>query len=158
MHTLLNQEAVAPFYLQASPDDITVVIAFDDEIMSEWIVEGNDKDDLGRLDSAVSQQQVDGNTDIYLPAARALQIMKSRGIGDRLPSIILMTDGWSNTGSIGEVESAMRATGLRVPVYGITFGDASVDQLQRLADLTSGRVFDGKKDLLAAFRKARGNN
>jgi Ca-activated chloride channel family protein len=69
-----------------------------------------------------------------------------------------MTDGQSNQGSIDDVRSAIAATGLNVPTYNITFGDASVDQLKQLADLTKGRVFDGTKDLITAFRNAKGNN
>ena len=43
-----------------------------------------------------------------------------------------------------------------VPVFAITFGDASRDQLQEIADLTHGIVFDGSADLAATFRAVRG--
>jgi Ca-activated chloride channel family protein len=85
--------------------------------------------------------------------------MKTQGLGDRLPAIILMTDGKSNTGcGIDCVKRAINETGLKIPIHGITFGDADTGQLKALADLTGGSVFDGTKDLLAAFRKAKGNN
>ena len=49
-------------------------------------------------------------------------------------------------------------TGQRVPVFGIMFGMAEESYLEEIADLTGGRVFDGREDLQAAFRKARGYN
>jgi Ca-activated chloride channel family protein len=87
--------------------------------------------------------------------------MKEKGVGERLPAIILMTDGKSNfnNGSLDDVKGAIASTGLEnVPVYGITFGDADASQLHTIADLTHGRVFDGTKDLISAFRRAKGGN
>jgi Ca-activated chloride channel family protein len=70
-----------------------------------------------------------------------------------------MTDGQSNSGSLDDVKRAIATTGLNdVPVYAVTFGDASVKQLNEIANLTNGRVYDGTKDLVTAFRQARGNN
>lgn len=46
----------------------------------------------------------------------------------------------------------------RVPIFGITFGDADKTQLDTLAKQTSARVFDGGSDLATAFRTARGYN
>ena len=43
-------------------------------------------------------------------------------------------------------------------MFAITFGDADPQQLEALAQLTRARVFDGRKDLAAAFRTARGYN
>ena len=48
--------------------------------------------------------------------------------------------------------------GKDVPVFSIMFGEASADQLKPMAQLTRGRVFDGRKDLIAAFRTAKGYN
>jgi Ca-activated chloride channel family protein len=38
------------------------------------------------------------------------------------------------------------------------FGDAKQEQLDGLAELTRARVFDGKTDLVTAFRNAKGYN
>ena len=38
------------------------------------------------------------------------------------------------------------------------FGSAFEDELQDIADLTNGKVFDGKTDLLKAFKEVRGYN
>jgi Ca-activated chloride channel family protein len=78
--------------------------------------------------------------------------------GDHLAAIVIMTDGKSQ-GATATFEDAWRADGSRVPVFGVTFGaDADRSQLDRLAKMTGGRVFDGTKSLTDAFRAIRGYN
>lgn len=164
MRTLLDQDEARKYLLQGSPDDITIVIPFDDTIMNDgaiagWTVEGNDAVELKSLLGEIESTQTRNATNIYLPLAVAMKQMKDIGVGDRFPAIILMTDGKANKGSIFDVKNAIGNTGLtNVPVYGITFGDADRAQLDELANLTHGRVFDGTKDLISAFRAAKGNN
>ena len=44
-----------------------------------------------------------------------------------------------------------------IPVYAILFGEASADEMGRLAELTGGRVFDAVGgDLTSAFKEIRG--
>jgi Ca-activated chloride channel family protein len=49
-------------------------------------------------------------------------------------------------------------TGKDIPVFAIKFGDASDAQLKDITDLTRSSLFDGTKDLVTAFRKAKGYN
>ena len=70
-----------------------------------------------------------------------------------------MTDGESNTGKkYADMETAWKNSGRDVPVFLIKFGDASDTQLAQIANLTNGAVFDGRKDLIGAFRKVKGYN
>jgi Ca-activated chloride channel homolog len=164
MRSLLDQQEAGKYLLQGSPEDMTLVVIFDDRIINQeeiknWFVAGNDAAAMSGLLSKIDAQTPRGGTNIYLPVGYALEYMKQKGVGGRFPAIILMTDGESNSGSLEDVKSAMQRTGIgNVPVYGITFGDASTAQLKALADLTRGRVFDGTKDLHEAFLKAKGNN
>ena len=162
MRILLDQREAAKYLLQGSPDDITMIIPFDDEVRAPILQKaalGNDQADLMAMLGEVERNQAGGGTDIYAPTAMALRAMRARGIDGRLPAVILMTDGRSQSGAIGEVADAIAETGLKtVPVYAITFGDADPSQLGALAALTGGRVFDGTRDLIAAFRQARGSN
>ena len=73
-------------------------------------------------------------------------------------SIILMSDGKSNGGTIREVENKWNETGLDVPIFSITFGDADDRELQELAEFSTARVFDGKDNLEKAFKQAKGYN
>ena len=69
-----------------------------------------------------------------------------------------MTDGLSNMGSYDTFETLYRQENVDVPFYSIMFGSAFEDELQMIAELTNGKVFDGKTDLLKAFKEVRGYN
>jgi Ca-activated chloride channel family protein len=165
MRMLLDQREAATYLLQAGPGDVTVVITFDDTtpppdlIARDWTVRGDAVEAFSRVLGRIESTRIGRGTNIYRPVAQALQLMKRHGTDGRSPAIIVMTDGQSNAGSLDDVKRAMADTGLStVPAYGITFGDANRTQLDTLAELTGGRVFDGTKDLLTAFRNAKGNH
>ncbi|MGQ9682762.1 MAG: substrate-binding and vWA domain-containing protein [Anaerolineae bacterium] len=163
MKTLLDQQTARQYLLQASPDDINVVLLFNHKVINrteveQWTVQGNDPARLQELYRRIEAHKPNGNTNIYDPVIMGLEIMQQKGLGNRLPAIILMTDGMSNTGSYDDLTAAWQRLGLNVPVYAITFGDADVSQLKGITALTAGHIFDGRKDLIAAFRKARGSN
>ncbi len=160
MQTLLDQDKASQYFLQGTPDDITIVIAFNSEVITSWRVDGSDANDLLELYRLVRDQEVGGGTNIYAPVVQALNLMaeSDEELRTRFPAIILMTDGRSNEGSLDEVRTAFEQTGLDVPVFGITFGDADRSQLDALAELTSATVYDGSTNLIDAFRNAKGNN
>jgi Ca-activated chloride channel family protein len=159
MRLLLDQTEAANYLLQASPDDVTVVIPFDDQIIAEWTARGNDPAVLGDLLAKITAQQTRGKTNIYAPVIRGLDVMQEAGIEGYSPAIILMTDGQSNTGRFADLQSRLATSTLgEVPVYSILFGDASTEQLTEIVEATSGRIFDGRTDLVAAFRTAKGYN
>ncbi len=159
---LLDQQQARRYLLQGNVDDVTLVIPFDSGVRGIFGLPehyaGNDPAALKGMLRQVENNSANGGTDIYGPVVSAMRAMKNKGIGGRLPAIILMTDGRS-AGSILDVKQAIAETGLNnVPIYSITFGSADTTQLDSLAELTGGRVFDGTKDLVAAFRRAKGNN
>lgn len=162
MGMLLDQQQARRYLLQGNVDDVTLVIPFDSGVRGIFGLPehyaGNDPAALKGMLRQVENNSANGGTDIYGPVVSAMRAMKNKGIGGRLPAIILMTDGRS-AGSILDVKQAIAETGLNnVPIYSITFGSADTTQLDSLAELTGGRVFDGTKDLVAAFRRAKGNN
>ena len=69
-----------------------------------------------------------------------------------------MTDGYSNSGSLYELEDYYEEHKSTVPIYSITFGSSSEYQLNKIAELTNAKVFNGKDGLLAAFREVRSYN
>ena len=77
--------------------------------------------------------------------------------GQYTPAIILLTDGQSE-GSFRAFADAYQELGAQVPVFSIMFGDADESQLEDLAELTNARVFDGREDLVGAFRSVKGYN
>ena len=69
-----------------------------------------------------------------------------------------MTDGQANVGTFSDLQNKYRNIGKTIPIYSITFGSASERELQKIAELTNAKVFDGKTDLVKAFKEVRGYN
>ncbi len=159
MSAILDPDQAAQYLLQPSAQDITIVIPFDDEVIDQWRVDGSDPADLRALLAKVTEADPGGGTDIYEPVIAALDAIGT-DLDGYAPAIILMTDGQSQVG-VDTLELNDRlegATGQAVPIYSILFGDASEEQVTELAEATSGRVFDGRTDLIDAFRQAKGYN
>jgi Ca-activated chloride channel family protein len=80
--------------------------------------------------------------------------------GEYATSIVLMTDGETNTGAVYD-DFARRHDSLPaelrgVPIFTILFGEGNADEMERVARLTGGRSFDARSDgLEAAFREIR---
>ena len=159
MGVLLAPDKAARYLLQPSTGDATVVIPFEDGTKGQWRTDGNDPDVLRGLLARVTDQDASGGTAIYGCLIAALDAMAGDLEGHE-PAIILMTDGKSNEGpGFDELQARLgQEVPGTVPVYGIMFGDASEDQLNNIAEATSGRVFDGRDDLIGALRDAKGYN
>jgi Ca-activated chloride channel family protein len=159
MELLLDQEKARPFLLQGSSEDIVTVIPFNGKIIDVWSARVGDQAALSHLRKRIAALDPGDGTDIYSPVVRGLAELQRFRTADFSSAIILMTDGKSNRGrAFEDVEKAWHGAGLDVPVHAIMFGDASEEQLGQLAELTRGRVFDGRKDLVAVFRKVRAYN
>ncbi len=158
MRFLLTPARTREMLVQWSKDDRIIVLPFSDRVLWTETASG-DETAQGALLAKTLQLRADGGTDFYTCGARALAAMKPLvDGGQHLPAIVIMTDGKSQ-GTMSTFESSWRADGRRVPVFGVTFGDgADRTQLDSLATLTGGRVFDGTKSLTQAFRAVRGYN
>ena len=158
MNMLLDQNEASTYMLQASPKDVTIVIPFDDQVLDVWKAEGNDATTLTNLQNEINNFEPQGGTNIYAPLVTAMDEISKYNVADYTTSIILMSDGMSNSGSIQEVMDKWDSTKLDIPIFSITFGDSDERELQELADFSKARVFDGKKDLEKAFKQAKGYN
>ncbi len=157
MRFILSHEQSAPLLVQHAPGDQIVVIPFDAGVRKVFRGSGAAADQARLLD-AVSGEQAGGGTDIYACAGRGLQeIAATPKLADYLPAIVVMTDGKSDD-HMQSFLARWRNTKSDIPVFGITFGDADASQLDRLAEATRARVFDGTKSLTEAFRAVRGYN
>jgi Ca-activated chloride channel family protein len=154
---LLDQEVAKRYLIHASSQDVTVVIPFDSGPRSVWQVSGNDPAALEKLLSDIESLRAKGGTDIYAPAVQGLGIIAQNQAERHVPAIILMTDGKSE-GSFERFANAWKQGQQDIPVFSIMFGKAEEAQLENLAHQTRGRVFDGRHDLVKAFRTAKGYN
>jgi Ca-activated chloride channel family protein len=140
------------------------IIAFNNAIIEtrEFTI---DKDGaaLQEIKQYVTGMQVGGGTAIFNALQTAYEQAKIAKKADpnRFYSIVLMTDGLNQDGisyldfNTFYAKEADYVAGVRA--FPILFGEASTDELQNLATLTGGKVFDSRKSSLAqAFKQIRG--
>ncbi|HEX2313423.1 MAG TPA: extracellular solute-binding protein [Thermomonospora sp.] len=119
--------------------------------------------ELGRIREFARGLTAGGETAIYDSLTRAYQVADQQAARDpdRFTSIVLMSDGENTSGTDFEAFRA-RFGGLPervrgVPVFPVLFGEAAVDEMKALAELTGGRVFDARSQSLdVVFREIRG--
>jgi len=103
--------------------------------------------------------QAEGGTAIFsaLEDAYAIADGERRRDPDRLVTVVLLTDG-ENRNGIRFSTLAADLRGRVVPrTFPILFGDAKSDELDRVAAMSGGRVFDGRSGALTTvFREIRG--
>ncbi|GAA2551166.1 MULTISPECIES: vWA domain-containing protein [Streptomyces] len=102
--------------------------------------------------------RAEGETAIYTSLEKAYDHL---GTGeDAFTSIVLMTDG-ENTAGAGAADFDAFYRGLSgdrrdIPVFPVLFGDSDRAELEHIAELTGGRLFDGQGSLDGAFEEIRG--
>ena len=157
MSQILVQENAEKNFLQANEGEVNIVVFFDDTILDVEKAADDSDEALAQLNQKVADFGIGGGTDIYNAAARGLEEISGYDLTQYTPAIILMTDGVSEYNQ-KTFQEAWDTYGLDVPVFSITFGAADPTQLEELADMTGGRVFDGTEDLTEAFRSVKGYN
>ncbi|MDR2095040.1 MAG: VWA domain-containing protein [Treponema sp.] len=160
IRNLLDQDTAKRNLLSAGEKDENVFVLFDNGIRQVISVSGNDPKKLLDVYRQVHSARPGGGTNIYEPVIRCFQLMRGYHIQDYISSIIVMTDGESED-YFKEFSALYKTTGMEeldVPVFSIMFGNANQKQLDGLAALTRARVFDGKTDLVTAFKNAKGYN
>ena len=156
MEQLLIQENAAKNFLQASQDEVNILIPFNSEPIDVFMAAGNGSEMEG-LYERVEEQTPGGGTNMYSAIVEGLDLLYSFDLSDYTPAIILLTDGQSG-GSIDDIEPYYSDLGVSIPIFSIMFGDADESQLEELAEYSNARVFDGRENLTEAFRSVKGYN
>ena len=156
MSYILDEKEAGKNLLQFSKDDKITIIPFNRENIDVWHTDnGIETQDL--IDK-IYDLEVGGSTNIYDCSIEGLQILNNEDADKYNLSIILMTDGQSNYGRLSNLKTIYNQIGKDIPIFGIMFGDADSSQLNDIAKLTNATVFDGRTNLLEAFKKVRGFN
>jgi Ca-activated chloride channel family protein len=160
LRNLLDQETAKKYLLSAGEQDENIFILFNSGIKQIISVSGNDPRKLLEAYQIIRSAKPGGGTDMYTPVLRAFQLMGGYNAADYISAVIVMTDGESEDyfREFSGIYQANSLGSLDLPVFSIMFGDANQTQLDALAELTRARVFDGKTDLTAAFKNAKGYN
>ena len=156
MKYILTEEEASKNMLQFSSKDKISVITFNQEIKNKWNIENGVQ--TQELIENIENEEPTGMTNIYLATSEALNILKTEDMDKYNLSIILMTDGLSNKGNFYDVKKLYTNIGRDIPVYSIMFGSASASQLDDIAKISNAKVFDGRTNLLEAFKKVRSYN
>ncbi len=156
MEQLLIQENAEKNFLQASQDEVNILIPFNSEPIDVFMAAGNGSE-LEGLYERVEEQTPGGGTNMYSAIVEGLDLLYSFDLSDYTPAIILLTDGQSG-GSIDDIEPYYSDLGVSIPIFSIMFGDADESQLEELAEYSNARVFDGRENLTEAFRSVKGYN
>lgn len=142
--------------LQFSEKDKIDIIPFSTNVLAQWKTEnGRETDEILRN---IKKLKPTGTTALYDSAIQAIKNLKDEDSEKYNLSIILMTDGQANVGTYTSLRNEYIKMQKEIPIYSIMFGQADMSELQSIAGLTNGKVFDGKTDLVKAFKEVRGYN
>ncbi len=156
MSYILDYDTASKDQLQFSNNDKISVITFNNEVDDIFDAKyGNETQDIIER---INELEAGGGTNIYDPSIEALKILEKENSDEYTRTVILMTDGQSNSGSLDDLKRYYKKNKLDIPIYSITFGSSSEYELGRIADLTNAKVFDGKSGLREAFALVRSYN
>lgn len=156
MNYILNYTEASKDMIQFSKHDTIVIIPFSSYVYSHYITTNGRN--TASLIYNLNNLYPEGGTNLYGAVNKALEIMSGIDDDKYTKTVILMTDGEGNVGTYNDVYRTYRNLNSNVPIYSITFGRASEYQLEELANLSNAKVFNGKKDLLDAFKEVRSYN
>ena len=155
MDYILTDRAEADL-LQFTDDDIVDVIPFASEANELWQSHGTNE--LLQLNQKIKEKKTGGTTAIYPASIKAISLLKDEDKTKYNTSVILMTDGEGNVGTFDDLKNKYQEINQQIPIYSIQFAAARRDQLDEIASLTNGKVFDGTTSLIDAFMEVRGYN
>jgi Mg-chelatase subunit ChlD len=134
---LAKEAAISAAELLGEYDQIGIV-AFEDQ--PRWVIQPTPATDLGVVQAAIGEMQPGGGTEIY-PALR-MAYDGLAPIDAKVKHIILLTDGEAPRGDYPALAQQMRDANITLSTIGIG-SDADTALLQELAQLGSGRYYDG---------------
>jgi Ca-activated chloride channel family protein len=142
------------------------MVAFDDVVRrpADFRLDKARREDTEkRIRAYIDQLRPAGGTAIFSAAQRAYRQAAARRAGDasRYYSLVLLTDGQNNDGISPEEfknwYQALPESDKGIRIFAIQFGEAEAGQLDMLAQLTGGRLFNATKTPLAqVFKEIRG--
>ncbi|MGN1415207.1 MAG: substrate-binding domain-containing protein [Oscillospiraceae bacterium] len=145
--------------LQAAENEVNIAVIFDEGVRAIYSSEGADSRDLEELYRSIADEEPGGGTDIYTAMDKGIEFAGANyDLNEYCAAVILMSDGASKTDERELFIEKYKAAGEDIPIFSIMFGDAEDEQLGELARLTNARVFDGRTDLIGAFRSVKGYN
>ena len=154
MNYILSEKAEEELLQFTNVDKIDIV-PFGSEAWDAWSTK--DGSDTKELLKKINEASPNGMTALYPASEKALELLKNEDTSKYNVSV-LMTDGNANVGTFASLRAKYKTLNKDIPIYSITFGSANEFQLREIAELTNAKVFDGKNNLINAFKEVRGYN
>jgi Ca-activated chloride channel homolog len=153
-------------FSQFAPREKVTLVTFSGRVLDTqtFTIDSTDpaSQSLQALRAYINGLSANGNTAIYsaLQSADGVANDLQASDPDAYTSIVLLTDGENNAGlDPGTYVRQLRAQPPEkiVRTFTVLFGEANPEELQTLADVTGGKVFDGRSaDLSSVFKEIRG--
>ncbi|TDQ55031.1 vWA domain-containing protein [Actinorugispora endophytica] len=168
MHTLTGggTDSTAGRYQRFYEREEVTLLPFDTvphPPMTFTIPPGNPAPVLDEIGTAVDGLSLGEATAAYDALASAYETLEEGGgEEDAFTSIVLLTDGEVNEGRDfaefrDEVHAGLPEELRGVPVFTVLFGESDAEEMESLAELSGGRVFDAREtSLVRVFREIRG--
>jgi Ca-activated chloride channel family protein len=142
------QDGLKLFLNQLGDEDAVGVLVFNDQITTLSPL-GSLGSKRQNLDRAIDRLEADYNTVLYDVTTEALGQMERAYDPERINAIVLMTDGqdtasWTNESSMMRTLEDTASSDTPIRVFTIAYGgDADKGLLQRMAQVTEGRMVEG---------------
>lgn len=155
LQAALDTDQARASHIEPGDDDVNVFIPFNGQAKVEQTVKGKQ---TAPLLAAGERKIASGDADVYNALNVALRNLPENRDAYTV-AIVLLTDGKSKTTNRDEFKRLYETDGKGVPIYSVMVGDADRSQLDDLAKLSNGKVFDGRDgDLSGIFREVKGYN
>lgn len=146
-------------YTNLRDRETVLVVPFQSDVYDEAVF---DNKHTTEMNNYIQHLKMDGGTAMYSAVLYAINKLQEerKKYGDQYRySVVVLTDGITNEGfnfnNFEQWYNDKKFTKGDMRVFAISFGDADLQQLNNLSNLTGGKVFDGKTSLSSAFKEIR---
>jgi len=138
----IAKEAVMRSASALGQDDFLGVVAFD--ASANWALEAAKLPGFSVIENAIGGITANGQTNVQSGVEAAYQVLQ--GLDAKRKHVILLTDGWTQSGNITALVEEMADAGVTLSV--IAAGGGSAEYLEELSELGNGRYYPAE-DILS---------
>ncbi|WP_040361885.1 VWA domain-containing protein [Corynebacterium amycolatum] len=138
--------------------EIATILPFSTSVGEPTTTTIDGPESRAQLTAAVDGLYAEGETALYDALIQAFDLLGSSD-KNSIPSIVVLTDGQVTSGkTFSEFRDFYQSKGGNLPpVFVIRYGEADPGEMQELANLTGGKVFESRETELAdVFKEIRG--
>ncbi|MDD7761633.1 MAG: VWA domain-containing protein [Firmicutes bacterium] len=144
--------------LNSHPNDENVFVPFS-KTVDDIIEKTGDERELEEAYNILNDREAGGSTAMYEALIKAIEKIGSNDYSGKNISIVVMTDGApTDSSKKNEMIKQYNELNKDIPIFSILFGSANEREMSELAELSRGKVFDGRENLIKAFKDVKGYN